>query len=45
MFILEGAKQNQLPQNYVEKIESFEFKIDKNKERRKRRLKILNEEV
>lgn len=43
-FILEGAKQNKLPETYIEKIESLEFNIDKNKIRRNQKLKILHEE-
>ncbi len=43
-FILEGAKQNQLPETYIEKIKSLEFEIDKDKARRNQQLKILNEE-
>ncbi len=43
LFILEGARQNQLPQAYIEKIESLDFEFDEDTTRRNRMLKILEE--
>lgn len=43
--ILEGAKQNQLPQDYIEKIESLDFEVDKDEERQSKRMKILEESL
>ncbi len=45
LFILDGAKQNQLPEDYIEKIESFDFEVDKDENRRNQMLKILQEDV
>jgi len=39
-FITSGAKQNQLPDDYIEKVNAINFIIDKNVERRERNLEI-----
>lgn len=41
--VIEGAKENRLPKKYIEKLELQEAKEDKNTERAKRELKILEE--
>jgi len=41
--VIEGAKKNGLPEKYIEKLELQKAKEDKNIERAKRELKILDE--
>ena len=40
-FILTGAEQNQLPQEYINKIQSLEFLVDPDAERRLKSLTII----
>jgi gamma-glutamylcyclotransferase len=42
LFVVRGAIENNLPQDYINFIEQFEADIDENQERRQRNLDILN---
>ena len=42
LFVVGGAIENNLPQDYINSIEQFDTDIDENQERRQRNLDILN---
>lgn len=42
-YIITGAKENHLPSKYLRKLESLEFVVDANEDRRKKNIEISNE--